>query len=91
MPKKTPMRQCAACREKREKKELLRIVRTPEGEVVYDPRGKISGRGVYICRSKECLARAERAKTLSRALECPIPEETMEQLRALTQKEAEDG
>jgi predicted RNA-binding protein YlxR (DUF448 family) len=73
--KKVPMRTCVGCRTERTKKELVRIVRTPEGEVVYDASGKRAGRGAYICPSPECLALAKKSKALERALEQTINDE----------------
>lgn len=90
MPKKIPIRQCVACRERREKPQLVRVVRTPEGEIVIDRRGKMSGRGAYLCPNADCLARAIKTKALSRALECEIPAETFETL-SLQLKEGDDG
>lgn len=69
MAKKIPMRMCVGCREMRPKKELVRIVRTPEGEIRIDLTGKASGRGAYICRDEKCLARAQKIRALERALE----------------------
>ena len=69
MPKKIPMRMCVGCREMRPKKELIRIVRSPEGEISIDMKGKKSGRGAYICYNEQCLARALKQKQLDRALE----------------------
>ena len=80
---KIPVRQCAACRERFEKRELLRIVRTPDGRIVADEKGKTPGRGVYICKKEACLDRALKQNALSRALEAPVPPETAEQLRRL--------
>ena len=74
MQKKIPIRQCVACREHREKPLLARVVRTPDGRVVYDGRGKVPGRGANLCRSTACLERAVRSRALSRALEIDIPE-----------------
>ena len=74
-PRKIPMRMCAGCRERKAKKELIRIVRTPEGEVLLDATGKRSGRGVYICPQAECLHKVEKSRALSRALECEISPE----------------
>ena len=88
MPKKIPIRQCVACREHREKTLLARIVRTPEGTVQYDGRGKVSGRGAYICRSRACLEKAVKSKALSRALETEITQEIYDLLDA-QMKEAE--
>lgn len=80
MPKKIPIRQCLGCREMKPKGELLRVVRSPEGEVSLDTRGKKPGRGAYVCRNADCLRRAVRSRALSRALETPIPDEVMERL-----------
>ena len=74
-PKKIPMRMCVGCREMKEKRELIRIVRTPEGEAVLDPTGKKSGRGAYVCRNPECLKRAIRQKQLERQLQVSLTEE----------------
>lgn len=81
MPKKIPMRQCAACREKKEKYALARVVRTPSGEVLYDAKGKVSGRGAYICKDLKCLEKAVKSRALARALECDIPDEAFAELR----------
>ncbi|MBR5114631.1 MAG: YlxR family protein [Oscillospiraceae bacterium] len=82
MPKKIPMRQCAGCREMKPKRELIRVVRSPEGAISLDATGKSSGRGVYICRSAECLKKARKSNALSRSLETPIPDEVYEALEA---------
>ena len=81
-PKKIPMRMCVGCREMKEKRELIRIVRTPEGTVVMDSSGKRSGRGAYVCRDAECLRRAIRQKQLERQLEITMTEEIIEALPA---------
>jgi len=80
MPKKIPMRQCLGCREMKMKKELVRVVRSPEGEISIDHRGKKSGRGAYVCRDKACLAKARKTKALERALETPISAEVYDVL-----------
>ena len=90
MPKKIPIRQCVACRIHAEKPHLARIVRTPEGAVIYDPRGKAAGRGAYICKQISCLEKAIKTRALSRALDTPVEEELFEALRA-QMKEAGDG
>ena len=77
-PRKIPQRQCVGCREMKEKKALLRIVRTPEGQILLDGTGKKSGRGAYICPSKACLKKAR--KRLEASLECKIPDELLEKL-----------
>ena len=81
-PKKIPMRMCVACREMKPKKEMLRVVRTPEGEVVIDPTGKRSGRGAYICASASCLALARKQRQLERAFECAVDAAAYEALEA---------
>ena len=78
--KKVPMRRCLATNESFPKKELLRIVRTPEGEVKVDEAGKMNGKGAYISRSPEALALAKKKKVLNRALEADIPEEVYVEL-----------
>lgn len=82
MQKKIPMRQCVGCRAQKPKRELVRVVRSPEGTLSVDTRGKKPGRGAYVCRDPECLKKAIRSKALSRALETPVPEELFETLRA---------
>ena len=75
MEKKIPMRQCLGCREMKPKRELIRVVRSPEGEVSLDFKGKKPGRGAYVCPSPECLKKATKSKALERALSAEIPEE----------------
>ena len=82
MQKKIPMRQCLGCRENKPKRELIRVVRSPEGEISLDFRGKANGRGAYVCPNPACLRKAIKAKALERALETQIPEEIYEQLTA---------
>ena len=82
MAKKVPMRMCVGCREMKPKKELLRIVRSPEGEVSLDRTGKASGRGAYICGSEECLAKAQKTKALERALEHSVGDEVFVRLHS---------
>lgn len=81
MPKKIPMRQCLGCREMKPKRELIRVVRPPEGEIALDHNGKANGRGAYICPNADCLKKAERAKALERAFAVPVPKEIYEKLR----------
>ncbi len=81
MPKKIPMRQCLGCREMKPKKELIRVVRTPEGEISLDFKGKIPGRGAYVCPSEICLERAVKTRAIERALETQIPPELYDRLR----------
>lgn len=79
--KKIPLRMCTGCMEMKPKKELIRIVKTPEGEVCVDLTGKKSGRGAYICKSIECLEKSFKAKRLNRNLDTPISEEIYEKLK----------
>ena len=80
--RKTPMRMCVGCREMKEKREMIRVVRSPEGDVSLDPVGKKPGRGAYVCRNAQCLTRAIRQKQLERQLEAPLGEETAAALQA---------
>ena len=73
--RKIPMRKCAGCDEMKEKKQLIRVVHTPENEICIDFSGKKSGRGVYVCHSKECLELAQKKRGLERSLKCAVPEE----------------
>ena len=81
MMKKVPMRMCVACREMKPKKELIRVVRTPEGEIVADETGRKNGRGAYLCRSEACFNKAVKTRALERALEQPLSEEAATYLR----------
>ena len=78
--KKIPMRQCLGCNEHKPKIELMRVVRTPEGDVVLDFTGKKSGRGAYICRNVACLRKARKTGRLGRSLECEIPDAVFAQM-----------
>ena len=80
MQKKIPMRQCLGCREMKPKGELIRVVRSPEGEISLDAKGKAPGRGAYLCSCAECLKKAIRSKALDRSLEVTIPEEVYARL-----------
>ncbi len=81
MVKKVPLRMCVGCREMKPKKELLRIVRSPEGEISIDLTGKRSGRGAYVCQQESCLMRAIKQRQLDRALETTIGPEITQQLK----------
>ena len=81
MQKKIPMRQCLGCREMKPKKELIRVVRSPEGAISLDFKGKAPGRGAYVCRSGECLKKAVKSKALERAFSAKIPDEVYERLQ----------
>ena len=80
MQKKIPQRQCMGCRERRDKREMLRVVRCTDGSVKLDFSGKLNGRGAYVCPDPECLRKAQKAKALDRSLEVAIPDEVYAQL-----------
>lgn len=73
--RKLPMRRCTGCGEHFAKSALIRVLRTPEGEITLDLVGKKSGRGAYICKSAECLKKARKSRRIESALECSIPDE----------------
>lgn len=80
MQKKIPMRQCLGCREMKPKRELIRAVKSPEGVISLDFKGKAPGRGAYICPNPECLKKAIKAKALEKAFSAHIPDEVYEAL-----------
>ena len=80
MQKKIPQRQCMGCRERKAKRDMIRVVRTTEGSVTLDFGGKLNGRGAYVCPDPECLKKAQRSKSLDRSLEVTIPEEVYQRL-----------
>ena len=82
MEKKIPMRQCLGCREMKPKKELIRVVRSPEGEISLDFKGKASGRGAHVCPDPRCLKKAIKARALERAFSAQIPPEIYERLES---------
>ena len=90
MPKKIPMRQCVGCREMKEKRALIRVVKSPEGEISLVFRGKKPGRGAYLCPDPDCLARARKSKALERAFSAPLPPEVYEALEQQMQ-DGEEG
>ena len=87
MQKKIPQRQCMGYRERKPKRDMIRIVRGTDGQVSLDFSGKMNGRGAYICPDPECLKKVRKSKALDRSLEVPIPEEVYERL----EKEMEAG
>ena len=87
MQKKIPQRQCMGCRERKAKREMIRVVRCTDGSVNLDFSGKMNGRGAYVCPDPECLKKALKSKALDRSLEVTIPEEVIDRL----QKEMEAG
>ena len=80
MQKKIPQRQCMGCRERKAKREMIRVVRGTDGVVRLDFGGKMNGRGAYICPNPDCLKKAQRSKSLERSLEVEIPAEVYERL-----------
>lgn len=78
--KRIPLRKCTGCGEMKPKKELIRVLKTPEGEVILDKVGKKNGRGAYLCNSQDCFAAAKKSKGLERSLQIKIPAEVYEML-----------
>lgn len=79
--RKEPMRMCIVTREKTHKMQLIRVVRTPEGNVVVDPTGKANGKGAYLTKDIEVIKKAEKNKILDKVLECDVPESIYEELK----------
>ena len=88
-PRKIPQRQCLGCREMGNKRDLIRVVRSPEGEISLDFKGKKPGRGAYVCPDPVCLARARKSRALERAFETAIPAEVYDQMEAQMKSEAD--
>ena len=88
-PRKLPQRQCLGCREMKNKRDLIRAVRSPEGEITLDFKGKKPGRGAYVCPDPVCLARARKSRALERAFETAIPAEVYDQMEAQMKSEAD--
>lgn len=78
---KIPMRQCTGCREMKNKKEMIRVLKTAEDEIMLDATGKKNGRGAYLCFSRECLEKAIKSRGLERSLKASIPEEVYQSLK----------
>ena len=91
MPKKIPMRQCLGCREHKPKKELIRVVRSPEGEISLDFKGKLPGRSAYVCPQVACLSKARKARALERAFDTSLPPEVYEALEQQMEEVPNDG
>lgn len=79
--KKTPERMCLGCREHKNKRELIRVVRTPEGVIEIDTRGKMPGRGAYVCPQNDCFTKAVKNKGLEKSLRRSLPEDVIEELK----------
>lgn len=80
MNKKVPMRQCVGCGEMKSKKEMMRILKTAEGDIVLDVTGKKNGRGAYLCKTDECLKKARKTKGIERSFKMSIPAEVYDNL-----------
>lgn len=78
--KKVPLRKCTGCGEMKPKKELVRVVKIPEGEISLDPTGKMNGRGAYLCKDPQCLRKAQKSKRIEKALSCTVPDEIYNKL-----------
>ena len=78
--KKIPMRQCVGCKEMKNKREMMRVLKTAEGPIVIDTTGRKNGRGAYLCMTKECLVKARKNKGLERSFKMSIPDEVYEKL-----------
>lgn len=90
MPKKIPMRQCLGCREMKPKNQLIRVVRSPEGEVSLDFKGKKPGRGAYLCPDPLCLKRIRKVRALERAFSAPLPPDVYDTLEEQMREEPID-
>ncbi|MDR3314799.1 MAG: YlxR family protein [Oscillospiraceae bacterium] len=82
VPKKIPLRKCVGCNEMKPKRELIRAVKSPAGEIALDLTGKAPGRGAYLCHDPECLRKARKRKSLERAYKCAVPQEVYERMEA---------
>ena len=91
MQKKVPMRQCLGCREMKPKRELIRVVRSPEGSVALDFKGKVPGRGAYLCPDLQCLKKARKSGSIGRVLEVEIPAEIYDEMETVMEQEAANG
>ena len=89
-PRKIPQRQCLGCREMKNKKDLIRVVRSPEGEISLDFKGKKPGRGAYVCPEPACLAKAKKSRALERAFSTAIPAEVYDLLEAQMREETNE-
>ena len=90
MQKKIPMRQCTGCREMKPKRDLIRVVRSPEGDISIDFKGKKPGRGAYVCPDEACLKKAVKAKALERAFSTQIPQEIYDTLLRQMEEESHE-
>ena len=89
--RKIPMRQCMGCNEHKPKMDLLRVVRSPEGEVSLDETGRKNGRGAYLCRDVKCLRKARKSRRIESNLECAIPDEVYDRMEQEMERYADDS
>ena len=87
--RRVPMRKCTGCNEMKPKKELVRVVKSPEGELSLDPTGKKAGRGAYVCTSPACLKASRKAKRLEKAFACRVPDALYDELEGLARNVTE--
>jgi predicted RNA-binding protein YlxR (DUF448 family) len=87
--KRIPLRKCVGCGEMKPKKELVRVVKSPEGELSLDPTGKKAGRGAYVCTSPACLTASRKAKRLEKAFACRVPDALYDELEGLARNVTE--
>ena len=90
-PKKIPMRMCLGCSEMKPKIELIRVVKSPEGDISLDFKGKAAGRGAYICRSRECLDKARKARRFEKSFSCKIEDSVYEVMMNELGEEPQDN
>ena len=91
MAKKIPLRQCVGCSEMKGKKEMMRVLKTPEDEIVLDVTGKKNGRGAYLCKEAECFEKARKARRFEKSLSCRIDESVYEVMADELRKETENS
>ena len=90
-PKKIPMRMCLGCSEMKPKMELIRVVKSPEGDISLDFKGKAAGRGAYICRSRQCLDKARKARRFEKSFSCKIEDSVYEVMMNELGEEPQDN
>ena len=88
--KKVPLRKCIACGENKEKRDLVRVVRDKDKQVLVDASGRANGRGAYLCARRECFEKAEKGRKLSRALQAEVPEQIYEDLKSVLELESKE-
>ena len=81
--KKTPLRMCTGCGEMKQKKELVRVVKSPQGDISLDVTGRQNGRGAYVCKNPDCLKKARKTRRFERSFQCQIPAEVYDQMEQI--------